>query len=325
MRRFLAVRLLASIPVLAAVILVSFLLLHIVPGDPVTALVGDYPAPPEYIEAMRREFGLDQPLIVQLWLYVANLAQGDFGYSFANQQPVLALILQRAGRTLILMLPALVTSSIVGILLGLLASRLHGGFDTLVTCLSLVGYSTPVFWLGQILIIVFAVNLHWLPAQGMYSLRGLPPGWFGQTWDLFLHWILPAFAIIIFYAAVVSRVARASLREASRQDFVTTAQAKGLTDQEVLWRHILPNALIPVISVIGYQLGHAITGTIMVEAVFAWPGLGGLFLSSIANRDYPVLQGVFIITTITVVFANLLTDICYGLIDPRIRHGHISK
>jgi peptide/nickel transport system permease protein len=325
MRRFLVARLLAAIPVFIAVILVSFMLLHIVPGDPVTALVGDYPAPPEYIEAMRHEFGLDQPLWVQFWLYVVNLAQGDFGYSFANQQPVLALILQRAGRTVVLMLPALVTSTILGILLALLAARLRGAFDTAVTCLSLAGHSTPVFWLGQILIIVFAVNLHWLPAQGMFSLRGLPSDWLGQLRDLVMHWILPGSAVTVFYAAVVARVARASLREASRQDFVTTALAKGLSEREVLWRHILPNALIPVVSVVGYNLGHAITGTIMTEAVFAWPGLGGLFLSSITNRDYPVLEGIFILTTITVVLANLLTDICYGLIDPRIRHDHIGK
>jgi peptide/nickel transport system permease protein len=325
MMRFLAIRLTAAVPVVIAVLVVSFLLLHIVPGDPITALVGDYPAPPDYVARIRHEFGLDEPLIVQFWRYVVSLAHGDFGFSFANQQPVLDLIFTRAGRTLVLMLPALVTSTLVGVLLALAASKRHGVMDAAVTCLSLVGYSTPVFWFGQVLIIVFAVDLHWLPAQGMASLRGVAPGIWPAFLDLVLHWILPGVALTVFYAAVVARVARASLREASRQDFVVTAQAKGLSDRQVLRRHILPNALIPIVTVIGYNLGNAITGSIMTEAVFGWPGLGGLFLSSITNRDYPVLQGVFIVTAVVVVLANLLTDLCYGLIDPRIRDGHIRQ
>lgn len=326
MKRFLFSRLLAAIPVVLSIMVLSFLLLRLVPGDPVTALVGDYPAPPEYIAQMRHDFGLDQPLIVQFWLYISHMLQGDLGFSFVNRQPVADLLLDRAVRTLGLMIPALICSSLLGIFLALFGSR-HPGkrVDTLISGLSLIGYSTPIFWFGQLLIIVFAVNLHWLPAQGMASLRGVGPGFFPAFLDLFLHWIMPGFAITLFYAGVVARVARASLHEVLNQDFIVTALAKGLTEREVLRKHALPNAMIPVASVIGYNFGHALTGTIMVEAVFAWPGLGGLFLSSITSRDYPVLQGIFLLAAMTVVIANLVTDCVYGLIDPRIRQGHVGR
>ena len=218
------------------------------------------------------------------------------------------------------MLPALVLSSIIGILVALVALRRGGIVDTAITLLSLVGHSAPVFWVGQILILTFAINLHWLPAQGMINLRGLQPGLPAHVRDFVLHWLLPGTVVTLFYAGVVARVARASLREANTQDFVMTALAKGLSEREVVRKHVLPNALIPIVSVIGYNLGHAITGTIMVEAVFAWPGIGGLFLSSITNRDYPVLQGIFVLTAFTVVAANLITDLLYGLIDPRLHH-----
>jgi peptide/nickel transport system permease protein len=320
LNRFILSRLGVAVALLAVVIVLSFLLLQIVPGDPVTALVGEFPAPQEYLDQIRQRYGLDLPVYVQLGRYLWNLLQGQLGFSFANQQPVLDLILHRGGNTLLLMIPALIFSTVLGIGLALLASRWPGGLpDTFVTSLSLVGYSIPVFWLGQVLIIVFAVNLGWLPAQGMLSLRGQLPGVFGTLLDFARHWILPAVCVITVYSGVVARVARASLREASGQDFVTTALAKGLSDREALRKHVLPNALIPVVSVIGNQFGHALTGTVLIEAVFAWPGLGGLFVSSIASRDYPVLLGIFLFATITVVLANLVTDLVYGLIDPRIR------
>jgi peptide/nickel transport system permease protein len=322
MTSFILWRVVLAIPVIFAVLVVSFFLTHIVPGDPVTALVGDYPAPAEYVEQVRRNFGLDRPLPVQFGLYMKHLLQGDLGYSFANQQPVLSLVLQRAGKTLLLMIPALVLASAGGILLGLLAATRRSRLaDVALTSMSMLGYSMPVFWLGQILIIVFAVELQWLPAQGMLSVRGVASGW-PQIQDFVAHWILPGFAATLFYAAVVARVARASVLEALNQDFVTTAEAKGLARWQVLGKHVLPNALMPVISIIGYNFGNAITGTILIEAVFAWPGLGGLFVSAIGARDYPVLEGIFLIAAVTVILANLLTDLVYVLIDPRVRHGN---
>jgi ABC-type dipeptide/oligopeptide/nickel transport system permease component len=321
--RFFWFRLAWALPIILVILVVSFFLTRLVPGDPILALVGDYPAPPEYIAEMRQIFGLDQPLPVQLGLYILNLFRGDLGFSFANQQPVLALVLERAMRTLYLMIPALILSSLLAVALGLFAARRPGGIiDSLITWLVLIVDSIPVFWMSQIFIIVVAVDLRLLPAQGMLSIRGYSGP---LIFDFLLHWILPGLVVTLAYLTVVARVARASLFEMVNQDFVTTALAKGMTNGEVLRKHVLPNALIPVISVIGYNFGHAVTGAIMVEAVFAWPGLGGLFVSSIASRDYPVLQAIFLLTSITVVVTNLATDLLYGVIDPRVRYGRLGK
>jgi len=326
MGRFLISRIVIAIPVVLAIVAISFLLLRLVPGDPVTALIGEYPAPPEYIDKIRQDFGLNQSLAMQFWLFISHLMKGDLGFSFANRQEVTALLAERAGRTLMLMIPGLVCSSVLGIALALIGARKPGGaVDTFITTFSLISYSTPIFWFGQLLIIVFAVSLQWLPAQGMLSLRNFGAGPLATAWDFVLHWLMPGIAITLFYGGIVARVARASLREALGQDFMSTALAKGLSEREALRIHALPNAMVPIASVIGYNFGHALTGTIMVEAVFGWPGLGGLFLTSISSRDYPVLQGIFLLAAMTVVIANLVTDIVYGLIDPRIRQGSLSR
>ena len=319
MTRFFLARLGWALPVILAILIINFLIVHIVPGDPIQALVGDFPAPPGYAEGIRHEFGLDQPLPTQLGLYLLNLAKGELGFSFANRQPVLALVLQRAEFTLLLMLPALLMAAALGILMGLAAAPRAGSlYDSSITALSLIGFSVPIFWLGQLLIIVFAIKLRLLPAQGMFSLReqlsGLP-----FILDVLWHLVLPVFSVTIYYVAIVARVARASVIEALSQDFVLTAKAKGLSHRHVLWRHVLPNALIPVVTVIGYNFGYSLTGAILVETVFAWPGLGNLFITSIGNRDYPVLQGIFLFTAIVVVIANVATDLIYAALDPRVR------
>ncbi len=322
MTRYLLSRLAWAVPIVLAILVINFLIIHIVPGDPIQALVGDFPAPPGYAEQVRKEFGLDQPILVQLGLYLQNLATGNLGFSFANRQPVLGLLLDRAVVTLMLMLPALTLAAIVGIVLALAAAPRAGSlYDSGITAVSLVGYSVPIFWLGQILVIVFAIKLQWLPAQGMVSMRETLTGW-PKLKDILWHLVLPAFSVTIYYLAVVARVTRASVLEAMSQDWVLTARAKGLTRREVLWRHILPNALIPVATVIGYNFGYSLTGAIMVETVFAWPGLGQLFITSIGNRDYPVLQGIFLFTAITVVLANVATDVLYAFLDPRVRRSY---
>ena len=301
------------------IVVVGFLITHILPGDPVDVLVGDFPAPPEYIAQVRHEFGLNAPLATQLWRYVANLAQGNLGFSFVNRQPVLALILHRAGATLLLMVPALMLASILGVMIAVRAARRAGGaMDGFLTGVSLVGYSIPVFWLAQLLIVVFAVRLGWLPAQGMLSIR-TPSTGLGIVGDYAKHWVLPGFCITVYYLAVVARVARSSMLEMLHQDFVLTARAKGLSERAVLWKHVLRNSLIPVITVIGYNFGYSLTGAILTETVFAWPGLGSLFITSIGNRDYPVLAGIFLLAAVAVVLANLITDLLYAAADPRVR------
>jgi peptide/nickel transport system permease protein len=321
MVKYLASRLAWALAIVFTILIVNFLIIHLVPGDPVQALVGDFPAPPGYVEQIRKEFGLDQPVLVQLRLYLVNLAHGNLGFSFANRQPVLGLVLERSRYTLLLMIPALTLSALLGIMLALAAAPRAGSlYDSSITALSLVGYSVPIFWLGQILVIVFAVNLAWLPAQGMVSLRNAPQG-FGAVLDLLWHLVLPAFSVTIYYVAVVARVARASVIEAIGQDYVLTAKAKGLSWRTIVWRHVLPNAMIPVVTVIGYNFGYSLTGAILVETVFAWPGIGTLFVSAIGNRDYPVLQAIFLLASIAVVVANVATDLAYAALDPRVRRS----
>lgn len=322
MRGYLLSRLAWAGPIVFCILVINFLIIHVVPGDPIQALVGDFPTPPGYIEQIRHEFGLDQPISTQLGLYLLNLAEGNLGFSFANRQPVLGLVLDRARFTLLLMLPALTAAAILGVVLALAAAPRAGSlYDSGITALSLIGFSVPIFWLGQILVIVFAIKLRWLPAQGMISLRDTPTGWAAVT-DVLWHLILPAFSVTIYYVAIVARVARASVLDAMSQDFVLTAKAKGLSRRYVLWRHVLPNALIPVVTVIGYNFGYSLTGAILVETVFAWPGLGNLFITSIGNRDYPLLQGIFLLTAIAVVIANVVTDVLYAALDPRVRSSY---
>src|SRR6185369_15880084 len=247
MGRFLLARLAWTVPILFVILIVNFLIIHLAPGDPVQALVGDFPAPPGYLEQIRHDFGLDQPLWVQLLRYGQNLLQGHLGYSFANRQPVVELILARAGTTLVLMIPGLIAASVLGVVLALAAApRAGSAFDSGITALSLFGYSVPIFWLGH-LIILFAVDLGWLPAQGMTSLRGSATGW-AYVRDVAWHLVLPAFSITIFFVAVVARVARASIVGVLSEDFITTAMAKGLSRRTILWRHVLPNAMIPVVT-----------------------------------------------------------------------------
>ena len=319
MKRYVLSRAASAAFIVAVVMVVNFVLTHVVPGNPIDALVGEFPAPPDYVEKVREDFGLDRPLWVQLWRYGVALAQGNLGFSFANRQSVLPLILRHAGSTLLLMIPALSAAAVGGIFLGAAAARRIGGVsDAALTAVTLAGYSVPVFWLAQVLIVIFAVTLHWLPAQGMLSIDQGGGGVAAVIRDYLRHLVLPGFAVAISYMAVVARVCRASLLEAMRQDFVLLALSKGLEPNRVFWRHVLPNALIPVITVIGYNFGYALTGAILTETVFGWPGLGYLFITSIAKRDYPVLEGIFLFASVTVVLANLLTDLAYAVVDPRV-------
>jgi len=325
MWRYFFARLAWTLPIVATIVAISFLIIRIVPGDPIQALVGDFPAPPDYIAQVRHQFGLDASIPRQLWLYAGNVAHGNLGFSFANRQPVLELVLARARLTLLLMVPALTAAAMLGIVMAVAAARRAGSaIDVGITALSLFGYSVPIFWLGQLMVMLFAVRLGWLPAAGMISLRTSPSGW-AAVGSVLWHMVLPAFSITIYYVAVVARIARASVLAVLSEDFILTALAKGLSHREVVWRHVLPNAIIPVVTVIGYNFAYSLTGAILVETVFAWPGLGNLFIASITNRDYPVLQGILLVSAFMVVLVNLATDLLYGFLDPRIRRGYAVR
>lgn len=321
MLNFIVRRLLHAVPLLLAVVVLNFLLIAFTPGDPITLLVGDFPAPPEYVEQMRREYGLDQPIWIQLWNYLSKVARGDFGFSFAAQQPVARLILDRLGATLTLTLAALGLASVLGVALGIAAARLKGRwFDSGIQAASSAGYAVPDFWLGQLLILTFAIWLGWLPSQGNQPIRGLAPGiegWIEQARYL----ILPAFALSLRYLTLITRITRAAMLEVMNSDYILAARSRGASEWTVLMVHALRNAAAPVLTVIGYNVGFLLAGSALIEAVFAWPGIGRLLYESISKRDYPVMLAILLMVSATVVVANLVTDIVHRLIDPRIERA----
>lgn len=317
-------RLMWAIPTILVIVMVNFVVLQMAPGDPIHAIIGEYPVSDEYVAAMREKFGLDQPIHTRAVLYLMQVVQLDLGYSFVNQQPVTTLVLQRALGSVALFVPAIILASFLGIVIARLAVANRGHWlDPVLNGVSLFGFSVPSFWMGQVLIVVFAVQLGALPAQGMFSVRGVH-GFFPSVIDFIRHWVLPGLCVATFYLAIVTRVARSSIEEAQQQDFVTTALAKGVSARRTFWRHVLPNGLMPLITVIGYNFGTALTSTVMVETVFAWPGLGSLLMQSISTRDYPVVQAIFLLSATSVVIVNLITDLLYGFLDPRVRHAYRS-
>jgi peptide/nickel transport system permease protein len=297
-----------------------FLLVHLAPGDPITALVGDYPHTAEYEQEMRVKFGLDKPLHEQLVIYLLSAARLDFGYSFRYQAPVSKVVSERLGATLLLMAGAMLFAALIGIILGLLSSlRAYSLFDNAGTVFALLGYSVPVFWLGQMLMLVFALWLGWLPAQGMTSVRESYMG-LDNILDILKHLILPLFVLSTRYIAINSRMTRASMLEVLREDYITTARSKGLSEKTVIIRHAFRNALLPVVTVIGVNFGFLLSGSALVETVFSWPGVGLLTYKSIDARDYPVLLAVFMMVSIMVIIANFISDMVYAFLDPRIRY-----
>ena len=318
--RFALERLLNAIPLIIGVMVINFVLISLAPGDPVTALIGEYPAPPDYIERVRAQYGLDQPVMVQLGRYMLNVLKGDLGFSFANRLPVLQLVLERLGRTLLLMLSTVIFATVIGVILGVIAARKPFSLaDGTATGIALAGYSIPEFWLGQILILIFAVWLDALPASGFRSIRENYTG-FRAVLDMVQHMLLPILALSFRYMAITTRITRASLLEVMNSDYILAARARGLSETRVLWEHGLRAAALPVLTVIGYNFSFIVAGSALVETVFGWPGIGRLMYDSIFTRDYPVLLGILLLVSLTVILVNLLTDVAYALFDPRVRY-----
>jgi peptide/nickel transport system permease protein len=316
--RYIAKRLLAAVPIVLVVVLLNFALVRLAPGDPTSYLIGDSGVSPEALQAIRVELGLDRPLIDQLGIYLGNLAHGDLGSSFVSRQPVSVLIWSRLPATLLLVGTELGVAIGLGLLLGAIsASRRGGRLDALVTSLSVLGYAIPVFWIGQLLILLFAVNLHWLPAQGIASVRGTA----APILDVASHLVLPVLTLAVFHAGLFARVTRASMVDVMDQDYVRLARAKGLSETTVMRDHVFRNALIPIITVIGLNFRNLIAGAVLTETLFAWPGVGRLTYDAIIARDYPVALGVLLIVGIAVTLGNLVTDLAYTIADPRVRLG----
>ena len=320
--RYVLRRLLQAVPVVLGVVVLNFLLLQLAPGDAATVLAGEAGgAPPEYVQALRERFGLDKPVPVQLALYVKNILALDLGYSFRNQSPVLPLILARLSATLLLMGTTLVLSIGGGVLLGLLAAVwVRTWKDHLISVAAIIAYAMPLFWIGLMLILLFAIKLDWLPTSGMEDAAAFYEGP-ERVVDIARHLILPAITLSLFYMALYARLMRATMLEQRGLDYVTTARAKGLTERQITMRHVVRNALMPVVTVAGVQVGGLLGGSVVVESVFAWPGLGQLAFQSLFARDLNLLLGIFFISSCLVVVVNIVVDVVYVLLDPRVRVG----
>ncbi len=320
MVNFIIKRLTYAILLLLAVITLNFLLIHIAPGDPVETIAGSMGGMSEALrDQLRVQFGLDQPFIVQLGIYLKNIMMGDFGTSYFFNAPVTELIFERVPATLLLVIVSVLLAFIVGTSLGALAARKPNGLlSQIVTTLSIVGYSAPVFWTGIVLIILFASVFPIFPVSDMRS-AGMSHGGIAGVIDVLHHLVLPAFTLAFVYVAQYSRLSRASMIEALSADYIRTARAKGLSEFIVLYKHALRNAVLPVITVLGLQFGNVLAGAILVETVFNWPGLGRLAFDSVLRRDYPTMLGILFFASFLVIIMNQLTDVAYRIIDPRIK------
>ncbi|MGO4668428.1 ABC transporter permease [Bosea sp. 2YAB26] len=316
---FVSVRLLQVVPSVLGIAVLNFALLHLAPGD-AAEIIGAQSggASKEFVDELRRSFGIDRPLYQQFFIYLGKLLTFDLGVSNVQQRPVLDLIADRMPATLLLMLTAIGIAIVVGVLCGVVAAMRHRKWvDTIVSVLALLCYAMPQFWLGLMLIVLFSVTLGVLPSGGMMTI-GAQMGPLARALDIARHLVLPALTLGLFYAAVYARLMRASMLEVYSSDFITTARAKGLSEGRISLTHAARNALMPVVTLGGVQIGHMLGGSILVETVFGWPGLGRLLFDGLLQRDLNLLLGILFISSILVVLCNLLVDLVYGLIDPRI-------
>jgi peptide/nickel transport system permease protein len=320
--RFILTRLLQAVPVVLGVVVLNFLLLQLAPGDAATVLAGEAGgAPAEYIEQLRARFGLDKPILVQLGLYLKNILFLDLGFSFRNNSPVLGLILDRLWPTLLLMGATLVISVGGGVLLGVVAAiGVRTWRDHLISVAAVIAYATPLFWVGLMLILAFSIRLDWFPTSGMEDVVAFHEGW-ARVVDIAHHLVLPTITLSLFYLALYTRLMRATVLEQRGAEYATTARAKGLTERAITMRHVLRNALLPIVTMAGVQVGALLGGSVVVETVFAWPGLGQLAFQSLFARDFNLLLGIFFLSACLVVIVNIVVDVIYVLLDPRIRVG----
>lgn len=316
--RFLAYQCLRLAVVVLGVAMLNFFLIHSAPGDPAMVLAGESgAADPQFLEQLRRQFGLDQPLYIQLLQYVSNIARFELGYSYRQNVPVLTLIADRLPATLFLAIPAFLISLGLGIYWGRSAAQRRGLRLALFTGGTAIFNSAPVFWLALVLIIVFSFWLGWFPAFGIRTPGEAQP-FLVQLVDMAWHAVLPIVTMSLFYLAVYARLMRSSMLEVMDLDYVRTALAKGASRRRVVRRHVAPNAILPVVAMAGMQAGQLIGGSVVVETVFAWPGIGRLAFDALQQRDYPVLMGILLVSSVVVIVINVLTDLVVSYLDPRI-------
>jgi dipeptide transport system permease protein len=335
MIRFLVTKIALLIPTFVGVTLLTFAMIRLIPGDPILLLAGERGIDPERYAELRTQYGFDKPLLIQYGNYIVDVLQGDLGRSIVTKKPVLTEFLALFPATIELSLCAMIFAILVGLPVGIIAGVRRGTvWDHSVMGVSLTGYSMPIFWWGLLLIILFSVNLGWTPVSGRISLLyyfdsvtgfmlidSLLSGQEGAFRSAVSHLILPSIVLGTIPLAVIARMTRSSMLEVLNEDYIRTARAKGLPPIRVIGLHALRNALIPVVTVIGLQIGVLLAGAILTETIFSWPGIGKWLIESIHRRDYPALQGGILLVAIVVMLVNLTVDLLYGLINPRIRHG----
>jgi dipeptide transport system permease protein len=333
---FIAKKLSALIPTLLGVTLLAFALIRLVPGDPIEVMVGERRLDPATHARLMQEMGLDQPLYVQYGRYVLELLQGNLGKSLVTREPVAVEFAALFPATIELALAALTLALVVGLSLGVLAALRRGRwFDQFVMALATLGNSMPVFWWGLVLIMAFSVGLEWTPVSGRVGIEYDVPvvtGFMlidtllsdeaGSFVSALLHLVLPAVVLGTIPMAVVARMTRSSMLEVLREDYMRTARAKGLSPARVVLVHGLRNALIPIVTVLGLQVGSLLGGAVLTETIFSWPGIGKWLIDAIARRDYPVVQAAILISALVFIVVNLVVDVLYGVVNPRIRHAH---
>ena len=314
MSAYIAKRLLAAIPVIFGLTIIVFLIMAMIPGDPATAILGSY-ATPENVAKLNRDLGLDKTLFEQYVIWIGNLFQGDLGRSYTLNRPVLDEVMERFSATLILAGTSLILCSIFGLLAGIVSAvRQYGWADKIIPLLVLIGISTPSFWLGLLLILVFAVNLRLFPASGMYAIYDG-----GDLPDLIHHLTLPALTLSVVATGVIARLTRTAMLEVLRQDYIRTARAKGMSERKVIYKHAFKSALVGVVPVIGIQAGFVIGGAVYIETVFQWPGIGSMLVTAISTRDLLLVQGGVLVVAAAYVLFNLLADVVQTILDPRLR------
>lgn len=318
-------RLILAVPILLGVSVCSFLIIHLVPGNPAVFILGEE-ASPQAIQRLEEALGLHRPLHLQYLSYLARLLRGDLGDSFLHQRPVSTLLLDRFPATVELAVVTLIVAVLVAIPLGVLAAiRQYRVTDAFVMSMATIGVSAPFFWLAVMLIIAFSYNLKWFPSAGrgeplLLTLAPLLRGDGAALWDSLRRLVLPVVSLAAYTAGFLARMTRSQFLEVMHSDYVRTARAKGLSERVVLFRHVLRNALLPIITVLGLQLGTLLGGAVVTETVFAWPGLGRLVVQSLKARDYPTVQGAVLMTAVVFTLVNVLVDVVYAYVNPRIRY-----
>lgn len=306
-------RIIQVIPILFVVVTITFILTRMIPGNPARTLLGPQASPDE-IARMEEEMGLNKTKLEQYVDYVLGVVQGDFGKSYSYNKPVLSLILERLPATLMITLTGLGLAIVVGIPIGALSAvKQYSWFDYIAMVIALVGVSMPIFWLGLMLVLMFSVNLGWLPPMGMGSMEN-------GLWDVISHMVLPCACLATIPAATFARITRSSMLEVINTDSVKALRSRGIKESSVIWKHAFKNALPPIVTVLGLQLAGAFTGAILTETIFSWPGMGTMIVNAINNRDYALIQGTVLFIAVIFVFVNLIVDLVYMVINPRVNY-----